>query len=110
MLRLEVGFDAGSGVFKLCQAQKFSRLSFKSIDPGELTFAWSEEVIGERKSDQAAQGQDEEGKELSLNANKAALLASPSAMPYNVNASPAHHRCSLTTSCGGFRATAVAAA
>lgn len=55
-MRLEVGFDAGSGVFKLCQAQKFSKRSFKSIDPGELTFAWSEEVIGKRKSDQAAQG------------------------------------------------------
>lgn len=34
------------------------------------TFAWSEEVVGERERDQAGQGQDEEGEELSLVAHK----------------------------------------
>lgn len=30
------------------------------------TFAWSEEVVGKRERDQAGQGQDEEGEELTL--------------------------------------------
>lgn len=39
-----------------------------SIDRLEFTFAWSKEIIGKREGDQAAQGQDEEGEELSLEA------------------------------------------
>ena len=67
MLRLEVGFDARSGVLKFYQETGLSRLK-KTSCTGLLiiTFAWAKKIIGKRKSDQAAQSQDEEGEELSL--------------------------------------------
>lgn len=82
MLRFEIGFNAGSRIFKLCQRQIFSMRSSNSTDSRELTFAWPEEVIGERKGDQASQGQDEEGEELTLDAHKARESANLITTPY----------------------------
>jgi hypothetical protein len=74
------------------------------------TFAWSEEVVGEWERDQAGQGQDEEGKELTLVAQRETMSVFRHHCLGMEKDLPAHRKCSLTTSCGDFRATAVAAA
>lgn len=75
------------------------------------TFAWSEEVVGERQSDQAAQGQDEVREELTLAAERDVVsIIRTIQLKSTTDFLPAHRRYSLTTFCGEFRATAVAAA
>lgn len=76
MFRFEVGLDAGGGVLEFCEQNQLVRyLEWKSkFHRVGLTFARSEEVIGEREGNQAGQGEDEEGEELTLHAMSIFLI------------------------------------